>query len=204
MYPCSIEARCHCIRSQGLVPCGAGGNRRMYSSACRYVVRDLRGESSELKAGDPRRRACCVPRRPGQRRELRRRNIPAIFQDLGTSPATTEAARVADWHGCLPRHRIDAADAVQAYVQADLKGTPTCIVWPREEWPASWFNPDGSCKYRRPACPLEEGVVWPSGQWYLLGTAYRRAVANMRLPPNGGTAVVLLQLVVDAAVGHLC
>ena len=35
----------------------------------------------------------------------------AIFQDLGSSPATMEASRVADMWGCCPNHNIMQADA---------------------------------------------------------------------------------------------
>ena len=47
----------------------------------------------------------------------------AIFQDLGSSPATMEASRVADMWGCCPGHRVMQADAPQAYIQTELLGT---------------------------------------------------------------------------------
>jgi hypothetical protein len=46
----------------------------------------------------------------------------AIFQDLGSAPATMEAGRAADCYGCMPGHVITVADAEQAYIQAELKG----------------------------------------------------------------------------------
>ena len=49
----------------------------------------------------------------------------AIFQDLGSSPATMEASRVADMWGCCPVHECMQADAPQAYIQTDLLGTET-------------------------------------------------------------------------------
>eukprot|EP00974_Lingulodinium_polyedra_P117996 11165496-Lingulodinium_polyedra.AAC.1 len=49
----------------------------------------------------------------------------AIFQDLGSSPATLEASRAADAYGAAPGHATDEADSEQAYVQADMPGTPT-------------------------------------------------------------------------------
>eukprot|EP00974_Lingulodinium_polyedra_P095454 9250150-Lingulodinium_polyedra.AAC.1 len=48
----------------------------------------------------------------------------AIFQDFGSAPATREASRAADVYGAAPGHVTDAADAEQAYVQADVTGAP--------------------------------------------------------------------------------
>ena len=42
----------------------------------------------------------------------------AIFQDLGSQPATMEAPKAADCFGCAPGHAIQVADVEQAYVQA--------------------------------------------------------------------------------------
>ena len=49
----------------------------------------------------------------------------AVFQDLGSSPATLQAAKVVDVFGCLPDHAIEIADDEQAYIQADMQGDPT-------------------------------------------------------------------------------
>ena len=54
----------------------------------------------------------------------------ATFRDMESAPATLEAAEAADFHGCLPGHVIETADGEQAYVQADMKGTPTWICLP--------------------------------------------------------------------------
>ena len=48
----------------------------------------------------------------------------ALFQDLGNSPATFEASRWADFLGCFDGWNVQMADAVQAYIQATLRGTP--------------------------------------------------------------------------------
>lgn len=53
-----------------------------------------------------------------------------VFQDLGSSPASMEAAKIADFFGCAPGHSLEIADAVQAYVQAEMKGTPTWVCLP--------------------------------------------------------------------------
>ena len=76
----------------------------------------------------------------------------AMFQDLGSAPATMEAAKIADFFGCAPNHTVEIAEAVQAYVQADMKGTPTWVCLPEGQRPAWWKK-----KYpnmRRPVCRL--------------------------------------------------
>ena len=62
----------------------------------------------------------------------------AIFQDLGNSPATFEAARWAD-HGLLPKNSVTLADAIRAYIQADLKGPRFFVELPPEAWP-TWVD----------------------------------------------------------------
>ncbi len=62
----------------------------------------------------------------------------AMFQDMGSSPATMEAAKAADAYGCFPGHNIEQADAEQAYVQAPLRGPTTWISLPRDQWPPEW------------------------------------------------------------------
>ena len=49
----------------------------------------------------------------------------AVFEDLGSSPATLESSRAFDLYGCVPGHDCEMADAEQAYVQALLTGTET-------------------------------------------------------------------------------
>lgn len=75
-------------------------------------------------------------------------SIVALFQDSSSCPATMEAARCADAYGARPGHRIEQSDAEQAYTQARLKGLPTWVELPEEEWPESWQG------MRRPARPL--------------------------------------------------
>merc|ERR1712004_966466 len=59
----------------------------------------------------------------------------AMFQNLGSSPATLEASRAADAFGCAPGHATQVADAPAAYVQADLKGTPCWVHLSEDAWP---------------------------------------------------------------------
>ena len=78
----------------------------------------------------------------------------AIFQDLGSAPATMEAAKIADFYGCGPGNCVETADAEQAYVQAEMKGTLTWVALPEEQWPA-WWRKKG---FNRPVCPLKKAL----------------------------------------------
>ena len=77
----------------------------------------------------------------------------ATFGGLGSAPATLEAAKAADFYGCLPGHVVEVADGEQAYVQAEMKGTPTWVCLPPDQIPAWWT----------------QGTVRPPVRWYLLG-----------------------------------
>ena len=88
----------------------------------------------------------------------------ALFQDLGNSPATFDASRWADYYGCLPGNDVQMADALQAYIQAKLSGTPCWVELPDEAWHPS----ANRHKYRRPVCRLvkvlyghpDAGAMW--------------------------------------------
>ena len=78
----------------------------------------------------------------------------AMFQDLGNSPASFEASRWADFLGCHDGWVVQMADAVQAYIQATLRGTPCWIELPPEAVPSE-------CKWdkrRRPVVPLRKAL----------------------------------------------
>ena len=72
----------------------------------------------------------------------------AIFADLGSSPATMEAARAADAYGLLPGHSVQQSDAEQAYTQAWLGSPGAWVRLPRDQWPDSWQG------MHDPVCPL--------------------------------------------------
>ena len=78
----------------------------------------------------------------------------AMFQDLDNSPASFEASRWADFLGCHDGWDVKMADAVQAYIQATLRGTPCWIELPPEAVPSecNWG------KYRRPVVPLRKAL----------------------------------------------
>jgi hypothetical protein len=69
----------------------------------------------------------------------------ALFQELGSSPATMEAGKACDAFGLAAGHTVGQADA---YIHAQLKGVPTWVRLPRERWPKEWAG------VRDPVCPL--------------------------------------------------
>ena len=64
----------------------------------------------------------------------------ALFQDMGSQPASMEAGKAADCYGLFENHDVEQADAEQAYIQADLTGTETWVALPRDAWPDEWFD----------------------------------------------------------------
>ncbi|MCP4364474.1 MAG: hypothetical protein GY800_04175, partial [Planctomycetes bacterium] len=87
----------------------------------------------------------------------------ALFQDMGSSPASLDAARAADAYGCFEGHDVQIADAVQAYIQAELHGDACWACLPDEARPADWKG-----KYRKPVVRLvkalyghpDSGTMW--------------------------------------------
>ena len=59
-----------------------------------------------------------------------------MFQEMATTPTTLEASRYSDLLACFPNNSVDGRDVQQAYLQADMEGTPTYIVLPKELWTA--------------------------------------------------------------------
>jgi hypothetical protein len=72
----------------------------------------------------------------------------AMFQELGSAPATTVAAKFCDLCSLLRDRVNENAEATQAYAQSMLGGAKTCGSSPCEEWPESWKH------VKRPVCPL--------------------------------------------------
>ena len=105
-------------------------------------------KGSELPPNDPNRKFKGRVVFEGNRVQDESWNA-ALFQELGSSPATMEAGKACDAYGLAPGHDAEQADAEQAYIQSRLGGdTPTWVRLPRERQPASWS------KYRHPVCPL--------------------------------------------------
>ena len=87
----------------------------------------------------------------------------AIFNELGSSPASREAAKLLDAFGSQLGFSKQQADAIQAYVQALFTGVPTWLSLPRNRWPKDWEK-----KYWQPMvpmllalyCHLDSGGIW--------------------------------------------
>ena len=58
----------------------------------------------------------------------------ALFTEYQSTAATIEAAKGAAMYSCFPGHNIEVRDVEQAYIQADMQGTPVWIVLPEELW----------------------------------------------------------------------
>ncbi len=60
----------------------------------------------------------------------------AMFQEMGSAPATMEASKSCDFYSLLPGHFGEQADAESAYTQSRLSSNiMTWVRFPRHEWP---------------------------------------------------------------------
>ena len=75
--------------------------------------------------------------------------VQALFAELGSSPASMEAAKLLDAFGSQTGFAKQQADAVQAYVQCLFKGIPTWLSLPRNRWPKRWEK-----EYYNPMVPM--------------------------------------------------
>ena len=82
----------------------------------------------------------------------------ALFQDLGNSPATFEAARWADFYGCLEGNDVQVADAIRAYIQALLGGVPCWAELPWEAWPKHLQEEITRRGLKRPMCRVNKAL----------------------------------------------
>ena len=79
----------------------------------------------------------------------------AVFQELSASPSAVHTINANICYGCLPGNKTMAADALQAYLQADLATKhPTWVHIPKELWPKEWHNKG----YKRPMCLLKKSL----------------------------------------------
>ena len=83
-------------------------------------------KGSEFEVGDPRRIVFQGNRVKDQNWQV------ALFNEVASAPATLEASRIADIYGCFPEHDCQGRDVEQADLRAELKGSPTWIVLPKE------------------------------------------------------------------------
>ena len=114
-------------------------------------------KGSELEDGDPGKKFKGRAVFQGDRVVNQNWEI-ALFQDLGSSPATLEASRACDAFGCVPGHKTEIADAPAAYVQADLKGTPCWVHMPEEAWPDDPVLRASFERMRKPVVQLKKAL----------------------------------------------
>ena len=119
-------------------------------------------KGSELPETDPRRKF--KGRTVFQGNNMRDENSDhALFNELGSSPASMEAAKLLDAFGSQPGFSKAQADAIQAYIQALFTGVPTWLSLPRNRWPKDWEK-----KYWQPMVPMllalyghpDSGGIW--------------------------------------------
>ena len=87
----------------------------------------------------------------------------ALFNELSSSPASMEAAKLLDAFGSQPGFSKAQADAIQAYIQAFFTGVPTWLSLPRNRWPKDWEK-----RYWQPMVPMllalyghpDSGGIW--------------------------------------------
>ncbi|MFM7985142.1 MAG: hypothetical protein ACKPKO_38070, partial [Candidatus Fonsibacter sp.] len=109
----------------------------------------------------------------------------AIFRDLGSSPATLQAAKAVDFYVCLPGHCIEVADAEQAYIQADMQGDPTWVRLPPEARPEWWKK--SFPHLRRPVCLLKKALYGhpdAGTYWEKTGDARIKSVGFVPIGPE--------------------
>ena len=58
----------------------------------------------------------------------------AMLQEMATAPTTLEASRYSDVLSCFPGNSVEWRDVQQAYLQAEVEGTPTYVVLPPKLW----------------------------------------------------------------------
>ena len=124
-----------------------------------FEICSIKGD--ELPEGHPDRkwkgRSVCQGNRVSDEH-----NDHAIFSELGSSPASMEAAKVIDVFGSQPGYSKQQADAKQAYTQALFKGVETWVRLPRNRWPKEWQG------FQDPVVPLllalyghpDSGGIW--------------------------------------------
>ena len=72
------------------------------------------------------------------------------FQEMATTPTTLEASRYSDLLECFPGNSVEGRDVRQTYLPAEMEGTPTYVVLPKELWTPEMH------KTRCPVCRLEK------------------------------------------------
>ena len=87
----------------------------------------------------------------------------ALFAELGSSPASMEAAKLLDAFGLRPGFSKAQADVIEAYIQGLFTGLPTWLSLPSSLWPEHWEK-----EFWQPMVPLvlalyehpDSGGIW--------------------------------------------
>ena len=124
-------------------------NKKGQTIHIRRIFPILVEENSELQENSPERKFKGLVVFDSSDVRDRDRQV-ALFQELSSPPATVQASKAADAYGSMSGNSIQQADAIQAYTQSELGGTPTWVQLPKEAWPPSWKT-DG---YKDPVVPL--------------------------------------------------
>jgi len=96
-----------------------------------------------------------------------------LFQEISAAPVSIEQFRASTGLGAVQGWGTTVRDAEQAYIQSRIDADGRIKTWirlPRQWWPSTWFNADGSPKYKDPVCLLvlslyghpEAGALWES------------------------------------------
>ena len=64
-----------------------------------------------------------------------------IFADLGNAPSSLESGRLVDAYGASEGNSSQVADAIQAYLQSEMKGDPCWITLPDDAHPGKVWGP---------------------------------------------------------------
>ena len=113
----------------------------------------------------------------------------ATFRGMGSSPATLEVAKAVDFYGCLSGHAIDIEDGEQAYVQAEMQGTPTRICLPHDQRPSWWRKRYPNTK--KLVCRLLR-AIWPSKFRSILGRSLQQTHICIGFQDGGRRVGILL------------
>ena len=91
-----------------------------------------------------------------------------LYQESGATPSNMATAHCAMGVGALKGSEATTRDAKKAYIQSEPGRPRTWVRMLKFLWPKSWFNSDGSPKYKDPVCILkrslyghpESGPIW--------------------------------------------
>ena len=141
----------------------------------------------------------------------------AMFQDLGNFPASFEASRWADFLGCHDGWDVQMADAVPAYIQATLRGTPCWIELPPEAVPSErnwgkYRRPVGSSAVMNRCAPLVLNPLVRNGRqctfmkssnlfWLCMLMTSKWQGHRRTLPGNGACCVHVCRLKIEPETG---